>query len=444
MLSPQKVWHSDIRGARWGMGSAVDVVIVGGGIAGTASAYYLAKRGAAVVVCEKGEVAGEQSSRNWGFVRQQGRDPAEIPMMMESNRIWQGLERELNADLEWIQGGNLVTFADQEERAGWRRWVETAQAYGLEARLVSLAEIAELVPGSRFECLGGVFTASDGQAEPTKVTAAFRRAAEGRGAEFQTGCAVFEIESRGDAVTGVRTEQGSIAAPIVVCAAGVWSGRLLRTLGLKLPQIWLKGSVARTTPAPIVSPIATWTGAAFRQRHDGTMTISTRSADHDLTIDSILGLPAFANGYFGNRRGVKLHLNRLFIDLFAGRFSRRAFARELMRHRMLDPTPNRRMLARTLADIHRLLPATGAVRIDRSWAGYIDMTPDLLPALDRLDRPAGLILATGFSGHGFGLGPIVGRLVSELALDGAPSLDLSAFRYARFHDGSKLVAHSVF
>ncbi len=121
MLSPQKVWHSEIRGARWGMGSAVDVVIVGGGIAGTASAYYLAKRGAAVVVCEKGEVAGEQSSRNWGFVRQQGRDPAEIPMMMESNRIWQGLERELNADLEWIQGGNLVTFADQDERAGWRR-----------------------------------------------------------------------------------------------------------------------------------------------------------------------------------------------------------------------------------------------------------------------------------------------------------------------------------
>ena len=163
------------------MSEGYDVVVVGAGIAGTTSAYYLAKRGARVLVLEKGEVAGEQSSRNWGFVRQQGRDPAEIPLMMQSNEIWRGLERELNADLEWFQGGNLITFADERERRGWEKWLETARGFGLDSRLLERAEIDEVVPGNGFECLGAVFTESDGQAEPRKVTAAFRRAARGPG-----------------------------------------------------------------------------------------------------------------------------------------------------------------------------------------------------------------------------------------------------------------------
>ena len=422
---------------------SADVVIIGGGIAGAASAYYLATRGASVVVCEKGEVAGEQSSRNLGFVRQQGRDPAEIPLMMQSNKIWQGLERELNADLEWIQGGNLVLFNNEEERAAWQRWVDTAKGFGLESRLVSRQEVGELVPQSRFDCIGGAFTESDGQAEPTKVTAAFQRAAEGRGAVFLTQCAAFAIETEGEAVTGVMSEQGRIKAPIVVCAAGAWSGRLLRTLGLKFSQIWLKGSILRTMPAPAISPTGTWAGVTFRQARDGKLNVTTLSVDHDVTIDSILNLPAFAGDYFTRRRGIKLHVNRLFTGLFAGRFSARAFARELTRYRTLDPAPNARALDGCLADVQRLLPQTAAVGIDRSWAGYIDMTPDLLPTIDRLERPAGLVLATGFSGHGFGMGPIVGRLVSELVLDGRPSLDLTAFRFARFSDGSKLQPHSV-
>ncbi|MBV38952.1 MAG: hypothetical protein CMM23_09930 [Rhodospirillaceae bacterium] len=103
------------------MDKTADVVVIGAGIAGTATAYYLAKGGASVIVCEKGEIAGEQSSRNWGFVRQQGRDPAEIPLMMEANKIWRGLERELNADLEWLSAGNLVTFDTDEEAAGWEQ-----------------------------------------------------------------------------------------------------------------------------------------------------------------------------------------------------------------------------------------------------------------------------------------------------------------------------------
>jgi glycine/D-amino acid oxidase-like deaminating enzyme len=420
-----------------------DVVVVGGGIAGTASAWFLARRGVRVVLCEKGEVGGEQSTRNWGFVRQQGRDPAELPLMMESNAIWRGLERELNADLEWIQAGNLVTFAAGHERDRWGDWAATAERHGLETRLLERGEIGRVVPGHRMDVLGAVYTPSDGQAEPRRVMPALRRAAEGRGVDLRERCAVFAIDVEAGAVSGVTTEQGRIRAPVVVCAGGAWSARLLRFAGLELPSVWVRGSVARTTPVPLVSHAATWSGVAFRQRRDGSMNVATRSADHDLIVDSLLEFPRFRGQLRRNRRDLRVHLRRLFLDTLAGRFSQDAFARELTRLRTLDPAPNQATLERVLSEVRRLLPAAKGARIERSWAGYIDMTPDMLPAIDLLERPAGLVLATGLSGHGFGMGPIVGRLVAELVVDRRASMDLRAFRYARFHDGTTLAAHSV-
>ena len=425
------------------MDCTADVVVIGAGIAGTATAYYLAKGGSKVIVCEKGEIAGEQSSRNWGFVRQQGRDPVEIPLMMESNKIWSGLERELNADLEWLSAGNVVTFSNAEEGAGWEDWRQTAAEFGLDAKILTRDEVEAVVPGNAFDCYGAIFTESDGQAEPRKATAALARAAEGRGAEFLTNCAVFEVETTAGSVSGVATEQGTIRAPVVVCAAGAWSGRMLRSLGLKLPQMWIKGSVARTTPGPLVSHTATWTGVAFRQRRDGTFNIAQRAADHDLTLESFLNLRPFLGRFASHRRDIKLHLNRLAFDLMGGSFSKAALAKELTRHRSLNPEPNHTVLNDALAKLHRLLPQTAKVKIDFSWAGYIDMAPDMLPTLDTIDSPSGLVLATGFSGHGFGMGPIVGRLISELILRGEPSLNLDAFRFGRFSDGTKLTPHSV-
>ncbi|MBT4486357.1 MAG: FAD-binding oxidoreductase, partial [Rhodospirillaceae bacterium] len=205
---------------------------------------------------------------------------------------------------------------------------------------------------------------------------------------------------------------------------------------------WLPSS-GEFPPGPIVSHTATWTGVAFRQRRDGTFNIAKRSADHDLTLESLLNLPSFLGSFASNRRDVKLHLNRLAFDLMGGSFSKAALAKELVTHRILDPEPNHKVLNEALGTLHQLLPQTAEVKIDFSWAGYIDMAPDMLPTLDAVDNPSGLILATGFSGHGFGMGPIVGRLISELILKGEPSLKLDAFRFSRFSDGTKLTPHSV-
>src|SRR5262249_3360376 len=184
----------------WGdvsrMERRTDVVVVGGGIVGCATAYYLARRGVRVTLLERGEVAGEQSGRNWGFVRQQGRDPFEVPLMMESNRIWRGLERGLDADIEWTQGGNLALAATPERVALFEEWLGIARQAGLDTRLVSTREIQALLPGMAREWLAGLYTESDGHAEPTKATQSFAQAAGKHGADLPATCAVLGVETQ--------------------------------------------------------------------------------------------------------------------------------------------------------------------------------------------------------------------------------------------------------
>ena len=421
------------------MESDADVVVVGAGIVGCATAYFLARRGVRVVVVERGPVPGEQSRKNWGFVRQQGRDPLEVPLVMEANRLWQGLERELGADVEWVQGGNLALAADAERMARLEAWLPVAREFGLDTRPLRARDLDAVVPGLAGGWVGGLYTPGDGHADPEKATDAFARAAVAQGASLHLECAVQNVTTQAGAVAGIVTERGEIRTPTVVCAAGAWSTRLARTLGLDLPQRWVRGTVARTTPAPAVTACAVWgPGVAFRQRRDGSFTIAAGGAlDHDVTLDSLRQVRFFLPSYWKNRALFRFHVGRpLLASLAAALPGSAARHQPLVWDRGLEPRPNPAKVRRSLAELQRVLPALPPLAIARSWAGYIDAAPDLIPVLGEVPGLRGFVLATGFSGHGFAMGPIAGRLVSELIVDGKPSIDITGFRFSRFAEGA--------
>ena len=420
---------------------AVEVAVIGGGIAGCATAWFLAKRGVPVALFEKGRIAGEQSSRNWGWVRKQGRDPLEIPAIVESLKIWQGLEAELEADLGWHQGGTAYLAETEQDLAGYESWLAEAKAYQLDSRMLSPAETDTLLGQSEGRWKGALFTPSDGRAEPAKAAPALAAAAERLGASVQAGCAVRTVETEAGQVSGIVTERGPVACRRVVCAAGVWTRLFCRNLGIDLPQLRVKASVLRTKPAPLITQAGVSSNdAAFRRRQDGGYTIACSGAvTFDLVPDLLRYGKAFWPAYQMNRRQMRLRLSGEFFRQLAQPASWGADDTTVFeRQRVLDPEPDHGTLDRVLATAGRQFPQLAGIEPVERWAGMIEATPDELPVMGAAGRPEGFFIATGFSGHGFGMGPAAGLLMSEMVTEGRARLDMTPFRLSRFGDGSRL------
>jgi glycine/D-amino acid oxidase-like deaminating enzyme len=400
-----------------------------------------------VTLLEKGPIAGEQSGRNWGFIRRQGRDPAEIGLAARANELYAGLEDELGESFGWVRGGNLRVAEDEAKMAQYRQWfAQTDAGRTLGTRLVSGAEIRALLPQMRAHWFGGIYTPEDGHADPERVTRALAAVAGRSGAVIEQGVTVLDIETSGDRVSGVRTTEGRRPAGTVVCAAGIWTDRLVRRHGVKLPIRWVRNTVAATTPLPMFTDLAVWTPrVAFRQRRDGSAILGTSGlSDFDITLDSVRHIRQFLPNYRTNWRLFRFHVGRMFVEDVQRRIPRRRRGNPFQWARASDPPANLAKIRRSQAEFARLFPSLPEPRIDRSWAGYIDATPDGLPMIGELERPAGLVVASGFSGHGFGLGTAVGMAVSELIADGRAELDLSALRPERFAErGHKVRARSV-
>lgn len=419
-----------------------DVVIVGGGIIGVSTAYFLSRAGIDVTLCEKGHIAGEQSSRNWGWVRQQGRAAEELPMMIRSLEIWRTLAGEIGEDVGFRQGGCLYLARDDKELAHFADWLTHAKTHGLDTRIVNPGELNSIVKCQPADWRGGLWTTSDGRAEPHLAAPAIARAAERNGANILTACAVRGIETAAGNIAEVVTERGVIRTGTVVCAGGAWSALLCRSLGIALPQLVVRNTVARTAPAAAITDGAVWSSRiAIRRRQDEGYTIAHGSAsEHFLSGASFRNFGKFLPAMWRDVGAIRVRPgNAVLRDLnHAPRWPLDAES-PFERTRVLNPPPGAGILREMRRHLDRDFPTLATAPFVETWAGMIDVTPDVKPVVSTADELPGLYIATGFSGHGFGIGPGAGEAMARLITGENVGIDLGPFRLSRFFDGSKRV-----
>ncbi|MDT3722457.1 FAD-binding oxidoreductase [Pseudomonas oryzihabitans] len=415
--------------------AAAPVVIIGGGIVGLTAALTLAERNVPVLLLEKGRIAGEQSSRNLGWVRKTNRHAVDVPLAQAADRLWAELPARVGAEVGYRQPGILFLARREQDMAAHQGWLGSVSDLGLDSRLLSSREIDARVPRGRGQWVGGIFTASDGRAEPTLASSAIARAAMAKGATLIEGCAVRSLITQGGRISGVLTERGEIRCEQVLLAGGLWSRRFLGNQGIALPTLPLTCSVLRTHP--MAGPTESAVGApdfSFRKHCDGGFIITQRGAlDASLTLDHLLLSRQYLPAIRAQRSYLRVSLGKPFLhDLRLARRWKEGAASPFERVRVQDPPVNQALNDEALRNLRAAWPEFEQARIAQSWAGTIDVTPDSLPVMGPVAQLPGLVLATGFSGHGFGTAPAAGQLAADLLLGSTPLVNPAPYAFDRF------------
>ncbi|HEV2067166.1 MAG TPA: FAD-binding oxidoreductase [Thermomicrobiales bacterium] len=364
------------------------VVIIGGGISGTAAAYELARRGVSVTLLERGDLASMGSGWTLAGVRQSGRHPAELPLAQAAVRRWEHLSEELDADVEYRQNGNLRLALTEDDVPAIRQVVEDGNAAGIAmSYLPDIHTIHEVAPALTHHLAGASFCPTDGHANPHLTVNAFAAAARRHGATIRTGIEVQALMTKGGTVTGVRTATGDLMTGTVIVAAGVYTPYLLDPLGIHITFDTVQVPAVQTVA---VSPM----------------------------LQQVLGI---STGGFAGRQEA------------SGRFRLTGFSIPWNEpwHDPENVLPTMTQVQETISWACRLIPAIRDVRMAQVWGGLIDKTPDALPVIERTPDIDGLVVAAGFSGHGFCLGPVTGEILADLATEGRTAHPITPFARQR-------------
>lgn len=420
-----------------------EVVVIGGGIIGVATALSLVSRGVPTVLLEKGRVAAEQSSRNWGWCRRTGRDLRELPLINLSMQLWEGMNARLGQDTGFGITGIAYAARTEPQWQRYRQWCEEARQQDIHSELLEPGQLQSRFPGLQGAFQGALYTAQDGRAEPQKAAPAMVKAALALGLNLQQHCAVRSIERAAGRVSEVVTERGTIRCRSVVVAGGAWSRLLMQGCGLNLPQLKVLSTVLRTGPTDYDPGMCVSFGkVALRKRWDGGLTVATSATSiSDITPDSLRFARQYLPAWRVERQNVRLRFgSRFWEELTRWQPGTPDKISLYERIRVLAPQPEAAVVQAIAANLVQMLPGLSGVPVEQSWGGFIDTMPDAIPVISAIDPQPGLFLATGFSGHGFGIGPGAGQLMADLVTGSTPSVDPHAFRFSRFTDGEKVRA----
>lgn len=420
-----------------GFPAQADCVVIGGGIVGTSTAYWLARAGLDVVLLEKGRVGAEQSSRNWGWCRQQNRDARELPLSTHSLTLWDDMTADIGESLGFSRCGLLYLSDNEVEIEGWAEWGRFARGAGVDTRMLSPQQATERGAATGKEWKGGVWSPSDGIADPSRAAPVIAKGIVKHGGQVIQNCAARGLELQGGAVAGVITERGTIKTPTVVMAGGAWASSFLHQMGLYFPQASVRSSILSVGPGCKGLPPALHTAAvSVTRRGDGAHTLAISGRGHlDPTPGTIRGAPNFVPMFAKRWRSLAPGGVQAWKAGFETR-AKWAMDREtpMERMRILDPRPSRRLIEETLSRARTLFPQIKELPVQAQWAGYVDSTPDGVPVIDADIGVPGLALAAGLSGHGFGIGPGVGHLVADLLLGRTPIAEARHYRLSRFDE----------
>ncbi|MWD28351.1 FAD-dependent oxidoreductase [Aquicoccus sp. SCR17] len=424
---------------------ACDAVVIGGGVIGVTAALYLRRAGLDVTLLEKGRIAAEQSSRNWGWIRVQGRDMAEIPIMLEARRLWTELDAQCGGRCGLRTTGVTYLAGSDGEVAKYAEWLEEAAPLGVDSRILDRETLKAEMPGAAdYPWKGALTTPSDMRGEAWAAVPEIARLAASEGVRIVENCAVRGLDVANGRVAGVVTERGRIRAPQVLLAGGAWSSLMLRRHGITIPQLSVRSSAMATEPAPQVHDGAAAEGAlAWRRRGDGGYNIAPAGyAELFVGPDAFRALPKYLPVLREDPLGYRLRpaAPRGYPDAWGTKRRWRDDEEspfEAMR--ILDPEPNHPKLDAARRRMEAHFPEMRGVADRARWAGMIDVMPDVVPVVDRAEALPGLTIATGMCGHGFGIGPGFGRVAADLVQEKGPGHDLHRFRLGRFSDGSPMV-----
>jgi glycine/D-amino acid oxidase-like deaminating enzyme len=415
--------------------SHADAVVIGGGIIGVFAAYYMARRGLSVALVEKGLIGAEQSSRNWGWCRQQNRDARELPMATRSLELWEQFSADTGEDTGFNRHGLLYLSNDDEEIGRWARWREFAKTAGVTTHMLSSREASDRGHATGRAWKGGVFSPTDGTADPAKAAPAVAAALIKLGGRVLQNCAARGLELEGGRVSGVVTEAGTIKTRTAVLAGGAWASSFCRQLGIRFPLATVRQAIVHMAPVQPRLPDAVVTSrVAVTRRVDNSYILAISGRGRvDPTPQMVRFAPQFIPMFAKRWRNV-------FPGGLEGmRWGHETLARwkldeptPMERARILDPTPDPAGVRETHRRAIDLLPALREASIAAAWAGYIDSTPDGVPGIGEVPEVPGFILAAGFSGHGFGIGPGAGHLIADLVTGQEPIFDPVPFQPGRF------------